>query len=1062
MKKVNKRRFPDWRGFEELEPRLLLSGANDLTVAFGALPGDIPTGYALKVPIQVTNNEASSISGTLTLTIAFNDGSGFVTLASKAFTGSIGAGDTANFKVSSTIPTNAAIGSDTLQVTAVAGSLTSNTPLTSPATITWDFGNIAGLGNVSCTAVDPDSGNTGTFSLTGPGMGSLSDPNTIWDMALPGSTRATKVAVAGAVDLEAITAETSVGSISAPQTDFTADTASPALEADSFMNFAGGLLSLTMNNTSVAVTTDHTITVGSDDLATDALAMTFNNVNDLAVNSMMPISSFTAASVTTVVGNPEIQTAAYIGSVTITGTGSITGIIGTSAPEIYANAAAPATGLGIASVKIGGNMEYATIDAAGGGIGPVTVGGNIDNQSDVETSAGNIGNVKVTGNVDNSSNVETTYGNIGTVTIGGNLDHQSNVEVNDAGNIGAVTIGGNLDNSAEVYIGENGSIASVTVTGSVQDGAKVYIDNRGNIGAVKIKQNLGNDGGTSEIYDDYGNIKSVTVGVNMDEGEIYADYGDIGPVTVTGSLLDESYIETDGTAGNIASVTIGGSLGDDNGWSEIETDYGSIGTVKVGTDLNEGEIYTDYGDIGAVTIGGSVLNGGEIETSDAGNIASVKIGDNFGDGNGYAYIESGSHGSVGPVTVTGAMNDAYIYTAYGDIASLTVGEGMTNGSYVETRDYGNIGSVKVGGNFDDSEIYTDSYGNIGTVAIKGDFSGNGYVYTDYGNIGMVSVGQDMTGSGGSDSYIEIGTYGNLGGVTVGGKMDHAEIYNDNHGSVLSVKVGGNVTDGSDIYAEYGDLGNVTIGGDLDGSYVYVNDQGNIGKVAISGNFDDNAEIYNYYGNIAGLNVGESMETGAEIYDEYGATGIGSVSIGQDLGINTEIYTYDSGSIGSLTVKGNITGTSGNSATITGVAGIGSVSVSGYATYANISSGASMGAVSFGGLLQNSTIEDTNGGAIASVKCAELDGTIIATGATPSAITTPTDARSDFFTQNSYLGSLTVTGISGNFMIDNSEVLAWNIGSALFKASSVGSGTIEYHTLGMSTHLPSDMFINQVA
>ena len=290
MKNRRKARSQYRHAIESLESRLLLSA--DLTVAIGTLPTDIPTGYVLNVPVTVTNNEPTTISGTMTLTVAFNDGvHGLMILASKSITGSLVSGGHVTVQILSKIPVNSIISvnatvPDTLQVTAVAGALTSNTPTASP-NITWDFGNIPGLGNVMLTANDPANGITGVFTLTGPGMGSLSDPRGFWDMNLAGTTRATKIKMTpmkdttGLLNLEQITAATMVGTITAPQTDFTAKTGD---EDSSFLTFSGGLLGLTMYDSSALTASRASNAVGKGDLATERLALKFNNANDLDMN----------------------------------------------------------------------------------------------------------------------------------------------------------------------------------------------------------------------------------------------------------------------------------------------------------------------------------------------------------------------------------------------------------------------------------------------------------------------------------------------------------------------------------------------------------------------------------------------------------------------------------------------------------------------------------------------------------------------------------------------------------------------------------------------------------
>ena len=318
MKKVKKQFSPSWQGFEPLEPRLLLTG--DLTLGIGTLPTDIPTGYTLNVPVTVHNNETAALTGTgtFTLTLTFSDTISATPLvtATKVITGSILAGNTRSFVIPVTIPANTVISAHETGGNAESLTLTSSiaaAPASATPTITWDFGNLPVIGNVSCTAVDPDSGRTGTFSLTGPGTGSLTqNADGAWDLALAGTNGATAVNVttavsgsAGAVDLESVEvtkdgtttgAPVALDSFNAPNVDLVSVSGSENL---SIMSFTGGLSSLTLGGcTSTSANTNpeimHQINIGSDDHQLDTVSLHFHQAVNVLVNSLMPISSIHA------------------------------------------------------------------------------------------------------------------------------------------------------------------------------------------------------------------------------------------------------------------------------------------------------------------------------------------------------------------------------------------------------------------------------------------------------------------------------------------------------------------------------------------------------------------------------------------------------------------------------------------------------------------------------------------------------------------------------------------------------------------------------------------------
>jgi hypothetical protein len=739
-----------WQGIESLEPRLLLAG--DLTVAIGALPTDIPTGYALNVPITVTNNDLTKVSGPTTFTVSLNDGNGYVTIGSKTITGSIAAGATINVIISTVIPSDTAIVTDTLRVTTVAGVLTSNTPTATPD-ITWDFGNLPGLGNVTCTAVDPMTGATGVFSLTGPGMGSLffngPSPTGYWDMSLTGTTRATKITIKGVVDLEQIEAPTMVGSISAPQTDFVA---APGFENHSWMNFEGGILALTMHDVSPLAATGRAIYIDKGDLAKDALAMKFNNVSDLVVDSQMPISSFTAASYTANIGTPQIRTSAYIGNVAIAGN-----FIGRNGchPEFYATGANPANGFGIANISVGGNMDASEFHADYGNIGPVKIGGYMDHGAEVYADYGSVGNVWVGGAMDNSSEIYSNCGGIGTVHVGGHLDNYSEICVNNQGNIGAVWIGGNMDRSSYIYIGKYGNVASVTIKGNLDNSAEIDVSESGNIGLVSIGGNMNHD---AEVYTGYGNIAGVKIGGSLDNGA-------------------EVYISG---AGNIGPVTIGGNL--DNG----------------------AEVYSYMGNIASAKITGNLDNGAYIETSRAGNIGTVTIGGNMDRG---SYVEANGAGSLGALKVGGDMDHgAFVYVDYGNIGSVTVGRNLDNGAYVEAY-YGKVGTAHIGKNMDNgASVYSDQ-GAVGDVWVGGDFS-NGAQVGSYGASlkSMKVLGNSL---GASDKIVCVKAYTTIGSISIGGYSTYADF--EAGGSIGSISVGGLMQNGLVRLYNGGNLGSMSVG-----------------------------------------------------------------------------------------------------------------------------------------------------------------------------------------------------------------------------------------------------------
>ena len=319
---------------EPLESRLMLS-APDLFAQIAALPPEIPTGYTLKTGISLTNETAHAISGQETVAVQFSQDGGatWTTLASKVITGSIAPGGKLKLAIPATIPAWATPSSvnDMLQVvvTPPAGA-TANTPQAT-IKVVWEFGNVPGLGgNVRCTAVDPYTGNTATFTLRGHGLGTLSDSGDnngggdLWDLALTDTNWHSKVTVAvagpGDIALEAVTADSAVGSFYAPMADLQSAT---GFESFSFMNFDPGIRSLTMHDSSVQDDNAHEVLIGYNVPSSEPVSITFHDANDLNLNAATPISLFQANSLLAHNDTadeyyaPSIFSADYIGRVVI-------------------------------------------------------------------------------------------------------------------------------------------------------------------------------------------------------------------------------------------------------------------------------------------------------------------------------------------------------------------------------------------------------------------------------------------------------------------------------------------------------------------------------------------------------------------------------------------------------------------------------------------------------------------------------------------------------------------------------------------------------------------------
>jgi hypothetical protein len=949
------------------------------------------------------------------------------------------------------------------------------------------------------TGTDPITGNGATFSMTGPGTGTISEATagtTPWDLVMTGTTSASAVkvatavaGVAGAVDLESVnvgtpTAELAMGSFSAPNVNFYSANGSEGL---SVMNFTGGLTTLTLNNSMpTSTTTMRQINIGANDSLTAAVALTFNDADDVAINSLMPVSSITAASIECDVtgATSGLVSESYIRTVTIAGN---VGVVGHGTTQIVDMGA---SGIGISTITVHGSLENATIGCSGtGGLGSVTIGGNVDNGSQVLGGiSGDIGAVSVGGNIDNGSQILARDGDIASLTVKGSVQNTNvvgltAVAIMGNGNIGPILVYGNVSGDVnqnlqsitptgtEIGIGGAGNIASIYIKGNMQNGAQIGImgSGGGTIGTLTVLGNLGNGSAiTSQVQNSNGNIGAVNVTGNMDNGGVIALGGYLTTIVIRGTLgmMDGGKIISDRGITSLNIVT--GSLGNGAAAASVVQviDTGSIGLLTIGANINNAQIEASAGNIGfsntagtvgVIRIGGSVEDGSSITTTQ-GSIATLYIPKgSLGSAAGApTIIKINGIGNIGPVTIGQNMDNAQLDTTTGNIGTIsstlnnglvTIAGSMLDGSIISTGVEGSITRVTIGGNFGTSTGATPG----GTISVG------------RGNIGVVTVKDDM------DDASVSAAIGNIGTVAVTGAMQYGStVKTTTVGSITSVTVGRNMT-----------------GSGSGGSTGVSTHDGNVGSVVIGDNLDNSAAISANGGNVTAVTIRGNMDHGAQITNSNGTTGIGSVYIGQNLQNSggtaaTTISSTGPGGVGSVTVVGSVVGTDANlsAVVIHGDVRVSSLNVEGGgAAFLNMTSGTAsaqfanlpgggpgtIGSLTVNGALTSSQIVETYGGTITSVRCKELASTVIATGVMPAVIAAPTGTPADFPTENSTLGTLTVTGLGGIFATGDTEVLAWTITTATFSAASVSPATVifEYHTLSHVTLAPTGATVHQV-
>lgn len=593
-----------------------------------------------------------------------------------------------------------------------------------------------------------------------------------------------------------------------------------------------------------------------------------------------------------------------------------------------------ATGIDLGSVGIKGDLGQITA-------GSNTAGANAIKSLTIE-SMGVFG--LETGAIGIESQVA---GAIGSVKVRGDVAgvylHLFNVDAASAYGIKSVSIGGDFvggDVQFSGAIGISGSLGKIRVGGSI----------------------LGDDGQFSGSIVAAQGIGSLTVGdsvkggAGQNSGYIFATDQSLGPVKIGGDLQGGSALNSGfiGSGQGITSVTIGGSLlggtADRTGWI---TAGQKLGTVKIGGDFQGGATGSAFiqgtQGIGAISITGSVI-GTEAQTArilaDHGGIASIRIGGDLtaGTGSQSAFIETKDNGTIGPVSIGGAMTgSAAASTASilssGSIGAVKIGKDLAglggdhSGSIQSTN--GGIASIFIGGKFSGGTVANSglisSKTDLGKVTIGGDVDGGTII--GQANIGSVSIGgsiigKAIDGSGGIHSTGNLGAVSITGDVTGGsGKLTGVV---ESLGSLLSVKIGGSLVggtaDNTGRISALGPAGSVFIGGDVEGGSI-------TGSVSLlnSGSL--------YFGNhVASVRVDGSVVAGTND-GAGGATLLGSGSI---------VSARD---FGSIRIGGDLTGSSGtggvtqaiisaygeNVATFTNVA-IGSLSVGGSVEHASVLAG----------------------------------------------------------------------------------------------------------------------------
>ncbi|HEX8310876.1 MAG TPA: hypothetical protein VF614_06145 [Chthoniobacteraceae bacterium] len=280
-------------------------------------------------------------------------------------------------------------------------------------------------------------------------------------------------------------------------------------------------------------------------------------------------------------------------------------------------------------------------------------------------------------------------------------------------------------------------------------GVQIDLTTTFDIGKVKIGGSL-----VGEVFKLTGVIRAADIGLVKIGGDVVGGSG-----TSSGSILSKT----------IGSLRIGGSLeGGAGGYSShfYANKVGSVsigGSLLGGTGAHSGGI--DASKLGKVKIHGDVRGGGGVESGLIGahyGIGGVTIGGDLEGGSGghSGQIRAGSDqiaGGIGHVDIGGSITGSASYSgslsAFGDIASVTVGHDLKGGSGVFSgtiRTGETLGPVRIGGSVLGGEaMFTGTVsggGGIKSVLIGGDLQGGSVA-----DAGMIIAGVSLSGWSGAQS-----------------------------------------------------------------------------------------------------------------------------------------------------------------------------------------------------------------------------------------------------------------------------------------------------------------------
>jgi hypothetical protein len=478
----------------------------------------------------------------------------------------------------------------------------------------------------------------------------------------------------------------------------------------------------------------------------------------------------------------------------------------------------------IGAVKVGHNVQGGadrTARIEGGTLASVTIGGSLlggFGDTSGSLTASSIGPVKIAHDVHGGAGLDSgkidADAKLASVSIGGSLlgsigGRSGRLESGAESTLVTIAhniLGGVASDSGVVFAG--GRLVAVTLGGSLVGGGDSRgggISAAGGMGTVKIGRDV--HGGSSvgesgSIISRGGNLASVTIGGSLiggsgyDSGEIFST-GDVGSVKIGGDIIGGT-IDDSGQVtvrGKLTSLTLGGSLFGGTSDSTGVISGAVIGTINLGRNLVGGSIASTTGTLdrsgyvesqdrlAAITVGGSLFAGWD--TSTGGSLTKN------------ASIRADA--DLGSVTVKGSLHGHSTANGLSPVVISGRGQatplGDVNVAIQKITISGSVDRANIFGGYTRDLAAGTFVSQIGTIAVSGDWTASNVVG------GVINLGADDNPGGAGanadgvnfgdihDTFIGIGSlFNRIASITIGGVVAGSSAAGDHFG-FSSVKIG---------------------------------------------------------------------------------------------------------------------------------------------------------------------------------------------------------------------------------------------------------------------------------